>query len=62
LILKVLVEEGQKVAEGTPLLILEAMKMENIYKASAAVEVSKILVKETQAVEKNQELIQFATT
>jgi acetyl/propionyl-CoA carboxylase alpha subunit len=34
LVLKILVEEGQEVEKDTPLLILEAMKMENVFKAS----------------------------
>ena len=33
LVLEVSVEAGQEVEEGTPLLILEAMKMENVIKA-----------------------------
>jgi biotin carboxyl carrier protein len=39
------------------LLILEAMKMENALKATADGEVKKIAVKEGQAVEKGQLLI-----
>lgn len=59
LVLKILVEEGQAITEGTPLLILEAMKMENIYKATADATISKILVQEGQAVEKSTILIEL---
>lgn len=59
LVLRILVEEGQQVEKGTPLLALEAMKMENIIKATEAAEVGQILVKQGAAVEKNQKLITF---
>ncbi len=59
LILRVLVEEGQAVEKGTPLIALEAMKMENIIKATDAAEVGQILVKQGMAVEKNQKMITF---
>ncbi len=60
LILKTLVKEGQIVKSGEPLFILEAMKMENIFKAPDDVEVKNILIKEGDTVDKNQELIVFA--
>lgn len=59
LVLKILVEEGQTIAQGTPLLILEAMKMENIYKATTDATIAKILVEEGQAVEKSTVLIEL---
>lgn len=59
LILKLLVQEGEKVKAGESLLILEAMKMENVFKAPIDVVIKKINVVEKQAVEKGQELITF---
>ncbi len=44
LVVKVLVEPGQQVAEGQPLLILEAMKMENDLRAPHAGTVHEVRV------------------
>ena len=51
-VLQVLVEPGHTVEEGQPLLVLEAMKMENVIKATAAGTVSEVPVNEGDAVEK----------
>ncbi|WP_406825092.1 acetyl-CoA carboxylase biotin carboxyl carrier protein subunit [Pedobacter sp. KACC 23697] len=59
LVLKVLVEENTEVKKGDNLLVLEAMKMENILKSSTDGVVKKILVKQGDKVEKNQILVQF---
>lgn len=59
LILKTLVKEGQTVKAGDPLFILEAMKMENIFKAPDDVTIKNILIQEGETVDKNQELIVF---
>lgn len=59
LVLEVVVGEGQAVKKGDPIVVLEAMKMENILKSPADVTVKKIAVKKGTAVEKNQVLIQF---
>lgn len=56
-VLEILVKEDQEVEEGTPLLVLEAMKMENILKSSAAGKIKNIEVEENQTVDKNQKLI-----
>jgi acetyl/propionyl-CoA carboxylase alpha subunit len=58
-IVKVLVEEGQEVKAGDPLLIMEAMKMENEMKASADAKVKKILVSTGDSVERGALLITF---
>ena len=58
-ILDVLVSKGDKVAKGDPLLILEAMKMENVIKAPTDVTIQKINVLVGDNVEKNQTLIEF---
>lgn len=59
LILSINVSEGQEVKKGEPLLILEAMKMENVIKSPADGTVQQIKVKQGASVEKNQVLIQF---
>lgn len=59
LVLQVMVEAGQEVQKDTPLLILEAMKMENVIKAPGTATVDKVHVNEKAAVEKNQLLISF---
>lgn len=59
LVLSISVKEGDEIQKGDNLLILEAMKMENILKSSTDGLVKKILVKQGDKVEKNQILIQF---
>lgn len=59
LVLKVLVEPGQKIAKGDGLLILEAMKMENVLKATADATVKSINIAERTAVEKGAVLIEL---
>ena len=58
LVLDILVEKGQPINKGDNLLILEAMKMENIIKASGTGIVKDIKVNKKDAVEKNQVLIE----
>jgi biotin carboxyl carrier protein len=60
LVLNIIAEEGSTIKKGDPVLVLEAMKMENILKAAADVTVKKILVKKGVAVEKGQVLVQFS--
>ena len=57
LVLRVMAESGQKIKKGDPLLILEAMKMENILKSSADAVVKKVSVTKGDKVEKNQVLL-----
>jgi biotin carboxyl carrier protein len=59
LVLEILVAEGQAVKKGDVLLIVEAMKMENLFKASADLTIDKIKIAEKQIIEKGQELITF---
>jgi len=59
LILGVSVEEGQNIEAGTPLIVLEAMKMENIIRSQGEGIVKKVNVKAGDSVEKNQVLIIF---
>ncbi len=59
LIVDLRVKEGDKVKAGDALLILEAMKMENMIKASAESIVKSVKVTKGESVEKNQVLIEF---
>jgi len=60
LIVDIRVQPGQTVQKGDPLLVLEAMKMENILKAPAEGTVTSILVDLRANVTKGQVLVQFA--
>ncbi|MDT0607013.1 acetyl-CoA carboxylase biotin carboxyl carrier protein subunit [Croceitalea rosinachiae] len=59
LILEVSVEEAQEVKEGDQLLILEAMKMENVITSPRDGIIKSITVKQGEAVEKKFTLITF---
>jgi len=59
-VLEVLVETGQPVAEGDPLIVLEAMKMENVLRAGGEGSIGSILVSPGEAVEKDAVLIALA--
>jgi biotin carboxyl carrier protein len=59
LVLKVLVEVGQQINKGDALVLLEAMKMENILKATGTATVKAIKAIERTAVEKGAVLIEL---
>lgn len=59
LILDINVAEGEEVNEDDPLLILEAMKMENVITSPRPGTIKSISVAIGEAVEKNQLLIEF---
>ena len=59
-VVEVLVEEGQSVAEGEPLLILEAMKMQNEIAAPADGLVAKLHVTAGRAVASGERLVTMA--
>lgn len=59
MVLNILVEAGQEVQKDDALLILEAMKMENVIKSPAPGKVKAIKVEKGIAVEKNTVLIEF---
>ena len=59
MVLNILVTEGQEVKKGDALIVLEAMKMENILKSPTDGVIKKIAINKGVAVEKNQLLIQF---
>jgi methylmalonyl-CoA carboxyltransferase 1.3S subunit len=56
---KVLVEEGQEIASGQVLLVLEAMKMETEITAPKAGKVARILVEKGTAVQAGEGLIEL---
>ena len=58
-VVKICVSENQKVNIGEDLIILDAMKMENILKADKDIKIKKINVKEGDIVSVDQELITF---
>ena len=59
LILEINVKAGDIIKKGDPVLILEAMKMENVLKSSGDGEIKEVLVNPGSSVEKNQVLIIF---
>jgi biotin carboxyl carrier protein len=56
-VVKVFVKEGEVVKEGQPLVVVEAMKMENELKAHRAGTVTKVFAKEGVAVENGAKLV-----
>lgn len=58
-ILEILVKEGESVSRDQPLLIMEAMKMENELRAECDVKIKEILVKEGQSVDSGSLLMRF---
>ncbi len=59
LILEINVTVGQEVQENDPLLVLEAMKMENTFQSPRAGVIKSIAVSKGDAVDKGQLLIEF---
>lgn len=60
LIVDILVQEGQAFAKGDSLIILSAMKMENVIAAEGDGVVKRIAVEKNDAVDKGQLLIEIA--
>ena len=58
-IVKVMVEDGQDFEEGQPLLIMEAMKMENEMRAARSGKIKKVHVSAGDSVEAGATLISF---
>ena len=59
LVFDILKSEGDVVEEGDSILILEAMKMENVIKAPVAGTLESIFVEKGEAVEKNAKLFEI---
>jgi acetyl/propionyl-CoA carboxylase alpha subunit len=60
LVMDVRAKEGDSIKKGDALVVLQAMKMENILKSPADAIIKKIHIKKDDAIEKNQLLISFA--
>ena len=58
-IMKIIVNKGDQVQKGQPLLIMEAMKMENEMRASRDCQISEVFVEEGQSVESGADLLAF---
>ena len=59
LVLEISVKGGQQVSKGDALLILEAMKMENVIKSPTDGVIKSISVNKGETVEKNQLILNF---
>ncbi len=59
-VIDILVNDGDEVSKGDGILILEAMKMENVLKAEHDCIIKKTLIEQGVSVEKNQVLIELA--
>ncbi len=60
IVAKILVKEGQEVSAGEPVIVVEAMKMENSIAAPRAGKVQKIAVSAGQEVKNGEELLMIA--
>jgi biotin carboxyl carrier protein len=58
-IVKIFVKVGDELKEGDPILIMEAMKMENEMRAAGPVQIKEILVKPGENVESGATLVTF---
>ena len=58
-VLDIMLDIGVSVVKGESVLVLEAMKMENVIKSPTDGVVKRIAVEKNQAVEKNEVLIEF---
>jgi len=56
-VVKIPVKEGDEIAEGTTVVVVEAMKMQSEYKVKVDRIVKEILVKEGDAIDGNQPLV-----
>jgi len=61
-VVEVLVTEGEQVAQGQPLLVLEAMKMQNEIPAPANARVERLHVEPGQAVKAGEKLVTLVGT
>ena len=58
-VVKINVKEGDEVEEGTVMIVVEAMKMENNIVATAKAKVKKVLVVENEMVDNKKQLIEL---
>jgi len=60
-VLKIMVETGQKISAGDPLIILEAMKMEHTMRAVVDGVVEEVLVRQGEIIAPGQLLVQISS-
>ncbi|MCB9262053.1 MAG: acetyl-CoA carboxylase biotin carboxyl carrier protein subunit [Flavobacteriales bacterium] len=60
LVLNIMVEVGEEIKKDQPLMVLEAMKMENVIASPCDAMVASIEVKTQQKVDKNAVLVKFS--
>jgi biotin carboxyl carrier protein len=60
-VIAVEVQRGEKVTHGTPIVVIEAMKMESIIRSDRSGRISEILVKQAESVRKGQPLVRFSS-
>ena len=58
-VLEILVRVGDEVSDGTPLLVIESMKMENTINSNLSGKVSNILVNVDDSVQYDQVMIEI---
>lgn len=61
-IIEIFIKPGDEVKAGKPLLIMEAMKMENEMRAASDVKIKEVCVKQGDSVESGAVLIKFEAT
>ncbi|MFC2131310.1 acetyl-CoA carboxylase biotin carboxyl carrier protein subunit [Bacteroidota bacterium] len=59
LIVKILVEKGQKINKGDKVIIIEAMKMENVLQSTISGVIKSVKVHEGQAVDKDAVMVEI---
>ncbi len=58
-VLEIMKNPGDSIVKGDGILVLEAMKMENVIKSPVDGIIKKIVVEKNQAVDKNELLVEF---
>lgn len=58
-VVRIMVKEGDEVKAGTPVIVIEAMKMQSEYKVNDDCKIKKILVKEGDNIAGNQVLLEL---
>ena len=58
-VLEIMKNPGDSIVKGDGILVLEAMKMENVIKSPVDGIIKKIVVEKSQAVDKNELLVEF---